>query len=403
MLQSYMCSLYLAPSFIQRIGTSVAVGSNSTMTGRTLQHVRVRPRAAAAPVCIGIGIVTLLLLLICVTTNSWTMVEGRVQQQQHSPSRAYMSAAARLAAAASQDSPHAHAHPHSHIPSPSSSQPSLGFHPLGRRYTVVASLEDGPSEMEKRTRQQQQQQRARRNEWHGESGNEWLAAFESMHGHGKGQYTDEQLKQRREAAMAAHKQALAYVQRMHQSRGAQQKMNGKGGKTAKQSDPSPPVHLSRSGFDHLVGRALNNDVAKKNPKRQQRTKSRTDSTPDGAYHFAESDVFLEDGVKMKTETPFPPQDWTYQDSASPPAWMDASPNAPQGCPTTKPPPVPMMPPPPPPTPSPAWMSPFEEPKNEVFPHTHTPSPFYGMGPPPPSPPDNYLPLDTFLSPAPEGQ
>lgn len=101
------------------------------------------------------------------------------------------------------------------------------------------------------------------------------------------------------------------------------------------------------------------------------------------------------------QDPFPKQEWTYSDTESPPAWLVPEADAKQGVPTTKPPPVPRMPPPPPPTPTPTWMSPFDEHQTPVFPQSSTPAPFYGMGPPPPMPPANYLPLDTFMSPAPE--
>jgi len=191
-------------------------------------------------------------------------------------------------------------------------------------------------------------------------------------------YSEEERLQHQEAAKVAADYAQQYVRQTH----------GSGSRTRRKA----PADVTSSLYE-MMARTTEHGKA------EQHQPYATEADDPALFEFADAGVFMEEGVKMKD--PYDKQDWTYSDTDSPPEWLVPTGSEKQGCPTTKPPPVPRMPPPPPATPTPTWMSPFDEHNTPVFPHSATPAPFFGMGPVPPGPPSNYLPLDTFMSPAPE--
>lgn len=293
-------------------------------------------------------------------------------------------------------------------------------------FSTVASLEDGPSEMAAKARSDGAIPAAG-----------WEQSFLQQQSLRAPRYSEQQRQEHLQAAQAAHAYAAQYVKQHQMTQQKQQQQSPK--PQQRSAGPAATKPKFAASTYELIARAqqVSREAALRR-KQESATAAgqaapQQQQKPSDAFHFADAGAFIEEGVHLKHSTagkgqgrgrargrarsrthahakakaraggPFEKQEWTYSDTAAPPSWLQASTDGLQGLPTTKPPPVPRMPPPPPPQPTPTWMSPFDEHQTPVFPQSTTPAPFYGMGPAPPGPPANYLPLDAFLSPAPESE
>ena len=326
---------------------------------------------------------------------------------------------------------------------------------------TVASLEDGPSEMAAKAAQAAADGMRHAAPTPTPA---WEQSFLQQQTLRSPLYTEEQRMEHLKAAQAAHAYAAQYV-KQHQMTQQQQKQQTQPKPQQRSAGPNAAKPKFAASTYELIARAqqVTREAAMRRKQEAATASSQQQQQkPSDAFHFADAGAFIEEGVHLKHSAgsapapkgrahagagasfmeaggrsraraqgrarshaqsrgqaragarsrsrahagaggPFAPQEWTYSDTSAPPSWLQPSTDGLQGLPTTKPPPVPRMPPPPPPQPTPTWMSPFDEHQTPVFPQSTTPAPFYGMGPAPPGPPANYLPLDAFLSPAPEGE